>query len=200
MSISASGTFGGSMTFASWKGRAYVRQHVIPSNPKSAKQSGVRAMMSFLTKAWSAIAALSQATWEELAAQTNISDFNAFVSHNLQRWQSSLSPTQANPAAEASSALTVSTQTLTGGDGMVTVQLTPSGGTSIWGFIICRDLAEITAPSWANAVAVVNADGANQVTYVDSPLDAGTYHYRAAAFNTDGKLGAFHADGTATAS
>ena len=63
--------------------------------------------------------------------------------------------------------------------------------------IICRSTAEITTPGWANAIAVIQADGANKVTFVDSPLDTGTYHYRTAVFTDDGVCGAFKADGTA---
>ncbi len=38
MSVSASGSFASSMVFAGWKGRAYVRQLVIPMNPATAGQ------------------------------------------------------------------------------------------------------------------------------------------------------------------
>lgn len=42
MSVSATGAFAGSMVFAGWKGRAYVRQLVIPLNPRSAGQENSR--------------------------------------------------------------------------------------------------------------------------------------------------------------
>ena len=35
LSLDASGTVGGILTFSKWKGRPYVRTRVIPSNPKS---------------------------------------------------------------------------------------------------------------------------------------------------------------------
>ncbi len=199
MSIDASGTYGKSLVFAKWKGRNYVREHVKPSNPKTAKQIGVRSMLAFLAMSWNGLASLAKGTWTELAAQSSISPFNAFISANLKRWQNFAAPTQANPAAEASTGLTITTQTLTGGAGSVTIQLTPSAGTNISGYMIFRDIAEITAPSWDNCVAVIPADGANQVTFVDSPLAAGVYHYRAVAFNVDGKLGTVHADASSTA-
>jgi len=200
MSIAASGTYGKALTFATWKGRAYVRERVIPANPKSAKQTGVRAMMSFLAQAWSSLETVAKATWDELAAQKAISAFNAFGSETLSRWQNILTPTQAYPAANASTQLTVTTQNLTNGSGCVTVSITPSGSTNIWGMLVFRDTAEITAPSWANCVAVLPANGANAVSWVDSPLDAGTYHYRTAVFNDDGVMGEVKADATAVAS
>lgn len=42
MSVSASGAFASSMVFASWKGTSYVRQLVVPLNPKSAGQETAR--------------------------------------------------------------------------------------------------------------------------------------------------------------
>lgn len=197
MSIDASGTLGKTLTFAKWKGRNYVRERVIPANPKSALQTGVRSMMSFLSQMWQGIAALDKATWDTLAETKAISAFNAYVSENLTRWQNFFSPTEAFPAAEASTPLTITTQTLTGAAGYATVELTPSGASDIWGLLIFRDTAEITAPSWANCIAVIEADGANPVTHVDSPLAAGTYHYRSAVINTDGVIGTVKTDDTA---
>jgi len=197
MSVDASGKFGGSMVFAKWKGRNYVRQLVTPKNPKAAKQLGVRSMMGFLAAAWDALGAPAKASYVTAAAARSISTFNQYVSENLARWQLFSGPSQATPATEASSALTVTTMTLTGGAGFATIDITPSGATSIWGIAIFRDVAAITAPNWNNCVAVIPADGANAVSYTDSPLDAGTYHYRAAILNVDGKVGTVKADATA---
>jgi hypothetical protein len=198
MSMSASGTLGGTLVFSVWNGRAYVRKHVIPTNPKTAMQTGIRSMWKFLAKFWASISVPNKATWATIAAAQQFSNFNAFMQANMDRWQNFFAPTEANPAAEASTGLTVTTQTCTGSAGHATLSITPSGATSIWGIAIFRDIAEITTPSWANCIAVVDANGANAVTYVDSPLAAATYHYRTAVMNVDGKMGTVHADGTAT--
>jgi hypothetical protein len=196
MSIAASGTFGGTLVFSIWNGRAYVRERVIPTNPKSSMQTGVRSMWKFLSKFWTSIASNTKLTWATIAESQQISNFNAFMQYNMNRWQNFFAPTQGNPAAEASTPLTVTTQTLTGAAGYATIAITPSGSTSIWGMAIFRSTAEITAPSWANCIAVVEADGANAVTHVDSPLAASTYHYRTAVINTDGIMGTVKADAT----
>jgi hypothetical protein len=196
-SDTASGSIKGGLTFGAWKGRAYVRQTVTPANPKSAKQLGVRGMMRFLARAWAALSAPAKASWDTVAASKMISAYNAYLGENLMRWQEAKGPTQALPAAEASTPLTVSAHTYTGGQGCASLSLTPSGATNIWGFIIYRDTAEITTPNWDKSVAVVAANGANPVTYTDSPLEAGTYHYRAAVINSDGIIGTVLADATA---
>jgi hypothetical protein len=199
MSVDASGTYARTLTFSKWKGRNYVRERVIPANPKSAKQMGVRAMLKFLAQAWAAIGASPQASWAADAAAKSISPFNEYCSANLSRWQGVDGPTKTNPAAETSAPLTITTQTLTGGVGQVTVDVTPSAATDIWAIAIFRDTAAITTPNWTNCIAVVLANGASLVSYVDSPLVAGTYHYRTAAMNIDGIIGTVKADGTATA-
>lgn len=198
MSVDASGKFGGAMVFGKWKGRNTVRKLVTPANPKAAKQLGVRAVFGFCAAMWAAISAPNKATWEALGLSKSISAFNAYVSENCKRFQNMFGPTQANPAAEASTALTITTQTATGGVGEVTLSITPSGGTALWGYVIYRDSASITTPTWSLAVAMIEGDGANAVTFVDTPLEAGTYHYRVGTVQSDGVLGTVHADGSAT--
>jgi len=51
MSLSASGTFGNTLTASIWKGRPYMRQRVTPSNPSSAGQITVRKYLGSLAKA-----------------------------------------------------------------------------------------------------------------------------------------------------
>jgi hypothetical protein len=199
MSISASGTYAKTLVFSIWKGRPYVRERVIPMNPRAAKQLGVRAMFAFLTQAWTNLIAGEKDDYDEGALQKSISPFNEYLSQNLAAWQEFITPSKNWPAEAASTPLTVTTQTLTGGVGMITVQITPSGATAIWGLLIFRDTAEITVPSWANCIAALAANGANQVTHVDTPLDPGTYHYRTAVFNDDGIMGTVHADASASA-
>jgi hypothetical protein len=199
MSMDASGTVGKTITFGKWKGRHYVRARVIPNNPKSAGQLGVRSMFRFLATQWAVLSAPAKASYEAAALTKAISAFNQYVSENSLRWQAFTTPTQTTPAAEASTPLTITTAPLTGGIGQITMVITPSGGTAIWGYAIFRSTAEITTPSPANCVAVIEADGANAVTFLDSPLVAGTYHYRVCAFNTDGIKGTVLADASATA-
>jgi len=193
MSVDASGKFGGSMVFSKWKGRNYARQLVIPKNPKSAKQTGVRAMMKFLAKAWHGKVLPKWVGWTDAAASKMISTFNAFIGENLFRWQEFKGPTEVYPAAETANAITL-TQVVTPGQGFATIVNTPSGAGDNWGIAIFRDTAAITAPNWNLCVAVVTASGASAVSYTDSPLEPGTYYYRSVVFNTVGTLGTVCAD------
>ena len=77
MSVDASGKFGGSMVFAKWKGRNYVRQLVTPKNPKAAKQTGVRSMLAFLAPLWTGLSAPHKATYDDLALAKAIGELRA---------------------------------------------------------------------------------------------------------------------------
>lgn len=67
MSLDASGSIAGAITFSKWKGRNYVRQLVIPANPRTAGQQAARAavgaggrMTSFMEKESPAQVALNE--------------------------------------------------------------------------------------------------------------------------------------------
>lgn len=197
-SDTASGTFAKSLTFSGWKGRPYVRERVIPANPKAPKQVGVRSMMAFLATQWAIILATAGTTWHAAAMAKSISDFNEYVSANLKRWQNWQGPTIASPAAGTSAGQTITTQTLTGGVGQTNIALAWTTNAADWGIAILRSAAAITAPDWTQVIAVVPPTSAGVLTYIDTPLAAGTWHYRTAILNKDGVMGTVHADGTAT--
>lgn len=191
----AHGQLAHSLVFAKWKGRNYTRQYVTPNNPKAAKQVGVRAMFRYLTQWWANSA--NRADWDALAAQKEISAFNAYIQFNMNLWDDSDPPSDAYPNAQTACTVTVSTFTTTGEQGAVNISATPSGGVGHEAVIIFRDDAEITVPSRTKVIAVLQTNGASAVTHVDSDLEAGTYHYRAAFINLAGGMGTVKADQTA---
>jgi len=193
MSVDASGKFGGVMVFAKWKGRNYARQLVTPMNPKSAKQTGVRAMMAFVSAIWFGLTAGNKLTWADLATTKEISPFNAFVSECLSRWQMFKSPAKEFPAVETANAITT-TQVCTPGQGFCSIVNTPSAAGDNWGVAIFRATAAITVPNWNNCIAVIPADGATAISYTDSPLEPDDYYYRSVFFNTVGLKGTVCAD------
>jgi len=194
MSLDAKGTLASTIVFSHWKGRSYARQRVIPLNPKSAKQLGVRAMLTFLADAWASLSTANKDTYHDAAEARAISEFNEYTSQNLLRHQQNKAPSKATPPAEASGACVITSAPLTGHQGYADAVVTPATNANIWGVMVFRDPAAITVPSWANCVAVVYRATVAAFTFVDSPLAAGTYHYRFAQFNIDGVLGTVLAD------
>lgn len=55
LSLDASGSVANTMTFSKWKGINYLRQRVVPANPKTAGQKVVRGVLGTLSKACTAV-------------------------------------------------------------------------------------------------------------------------------------------------
>jgi hypothetical protein len=94
MSLDASGTLADTITFSKWKGRNYVRERVIPSNPKSGAQTGRRAMFKFLSQNWAGVSAGDQTSWQTLADELVASPFNAYMRQNMANWHNFLAPSE----------------------------------------------------------------------------------------------------------
>lgn len=199
MSIEASGTYAKTLVYAKWKGRSYCRERVIPNNPRSALQTAVRAMMAYASNRWASIPALDQASWEEGALALEISPFNLFVKTALDRWQLTEAPSDNATPGAGGGDLVIGTITRTGNEGYATLGGTPNVTTAAdaVGVVILRSTAEITAISWANAIAIIPVTPDEAWLYTDSPLAAGTYHYRFAYISAEGELGTADADDTA---
>lgn len=200
MSFEASGTIAKIATFSKWKGRPYVRQRVTPANPQSALQVSVRQMMKFLSQAWVGVGSTPQGTWEDLAAASQISPFNAFIGRNAARWREFQAPAQTYPAPETGTLPVATLDSATGGPSYIDLAFTITTLNDIWGAIIYRSTSGTFTPSRANAIAVIEIDGTGALTYTDSGLDAGTYYYDANFFTKEGVLGPDEGevDGTAT--
>ena len=181
MSYDASGTVASSITFARWKGRAYVRRWAKPSNPQSALQIYNRSLMKFLSQAWASIGAVAKATWDTLADAGKFSAFNACIKSNMSAWQSTLHPLDAAGATRSTTALQA-TLAVTGGVGMATVVITPSATADPWGYIIYRKLAGAPTGTPDEVCAVVPDVGGAGATYIDAGLAAGVWHYKVTQF------------------
>jgi len=193
LSLSASGSIAGSMTYANWKGIPYVRALVKPSNPKSGPQVGVRAMFKFLAQIWNGLTDADKATWETMAKQMNASPFNAFMRFNQRRWRDFNTPSMETPAAEISTPSSLMTGVATPDVRSITLAITHGTTPPDWGVAIFRSLTGTFSLAFSNCIAVVPVDGSGDAEYVDSPLAPDTYYYNTVGFNDDGIEGA---DGT----
>lgn len=81
-----SGQAGKAGVFASWKGRQYRRSYVIPSNPKTAKQTTVRDNLANAISRWHQYITVQRQAYSYMAAGLVMSGFNLFVS----RWQKAM--------------------------------------------------------------------------------------------------------------
>lgn len=192
-SMAASGTIAKAATFATWKGRPYVRQRVIPANPKSAAQKGVRAMFKFLSQIWNGLSAADKATWEDRAKTAVISTFNAFMAFNQSRWRDFNGPTKQYPPTEVGTEPTGPTGVATPDGRTMKITITDGANAPDYAYAIFRSLTGTFALSWANCIAVIPWDSGGTTDYIDSPLEPDTYYYNAIGYLDTGLEGA---DGT----
>lgn len=198
MSLDASGSVAGTLTFSKWKGRGYVRQLVIPANPKTVLQVSTRAIMKFLSQAWGTdVDPTEQASYNTGAAADSISPFNEYIRQNLQRWTQFLPPSQATPAAATGTAPTfTSAPAATGGVGQVTIGWDVNLLNQAWGMFVFRSQTTGFTPARDNLVAVTPQLDTAAQTLVDTGLPVGTYYYNFIPFSDTGKL--FTATGQST--
>jgi len=83
LSFGAAGQIGKSMVFAKWRGRSYVRRHVIPANPQTAEQSLTRDTFGWLQAVWKIAPSLLTAPWLAYSTGKVLTDRNAFTKFNL---------------------------------------------------------------------------------------------------------------------
>jgi hypothetical protein len=187
MSMDASGTVAGTVTFAKWKGRNYVRQTVTPANPRSAAQTAVRATFAALVALWKADTANLTAAFDGLAKAKNISAFNAFVGFNQQQASKGFfiannpAPTGAAPASAPTGANVVVSGKY------AVIDWTEPATADVWALAVYRKLGSAPTGIQNELVGVV-MDAAT--SYQDGPLIAGNYFYALASISDEGGRGA----------
>ncbi len=192
LSLDASGTIGDAITFSKWKGRHYIRQRVIPANPKSGLQVGFRSMFAFLAQNWAALTAPNKATWNDLADAAVISNFNAYMGANQDRWRRFNSPTVQTPATETDSVGTYTAGTPAATGGVASIVIAHTIDLLInenWGLMIFKGTTGFST-ALSNCVAVILSDTVDVAySFLDSPLAAATYYYNCRLFTLDGVMG-----------
>jgi hypothetical protein len=187
LSLDASGSTAGAITFSKSKGRNYVRQLVIPNNPKSAKQVGVRAMMKYLAQLWPTIAADAKASWADLAAAKNLNPFNAFTAQNLARWQKNKAPTHAYPATELKECWGINQLTITKYQNYAEITISLVLDPNRSAIAIYYDPEEMPKLNWAQAIAIVPATTDEQhLTYKHQTPETAPGQYGVVPMSDDG--------------
>lgn len=186
LSIGASGTIANTLTFSRWKGRPYVRQRVIPANPKSGAQVGVRSFMRWGSQHWASLTTANQATWEGLADASAISPFNAFIGAGQTNARNFLGYRRQNPAESSTPAGIPTAELATAVTRGLSITWTDPAAGDIFGVILYRALTTGFTPAPSNVIRVVDA---GVELYIDTPLTPDTYFYVLNTFDFAGTLG-----------
>lgn len=198
-SIDASGTVAGAIVFSRWKGRNVVRRHAVPANPRSGGQLSIRAMMTFLSQYWDDLTAAQQADWDERAAASNISPFNAFCSYNLERWGTNLLPSIEYPALESDTPGTIANEVATAQSRSILLSDDVTVLGQNWGILVYRSLTTGLTGTRNQLVKIIPAITATTYTWLDFPLTVGVaQYYKFKSFSIEGAEGTLSAEVTAT--
>ncbi|MFA5715989.1 MAG: hypothetical protein WC998_09625 [Candidatus Paceibacterota bacterium] len=100
-SIQASGQFGKTMIFERWKGRSYAKVYKVPTVRRTDSQRAVRAIMKWLTWAWTVANDEQKETWNQLALEANVSPIAAYLKYNFNLWWTGWYSTLAYPEERA---------------------------------------------------------------------------------------------------
>lgn len=186
MSLDASGTLADAITFSKWKGRNYVRERVIPGNPKSGAQTGRRSMFKFLTQAWAANSAGRKATWKTLGEDLIASSFNGFLSFNMRRWHNFLTPVMEYPAGEINAG---SANVLTAAvweENRIKLTFDAVAIVFDWGVNIFAKEAGAVTPAVGNCIITHLRDDPAIYDVYWTPPKVATWHFDSIVFSNDG--------------
>lgn len=193
--MGASGTIGKLMTFSTWKGIPYVRRRVIPKNPKTSAQIGMRSAMQWGSQEWGQLASAVQDTWAALAATGTMSNFNAFIKAGQGNARNNLGYQQSYPNVPADDPVNTADFAASAVERQVHLTWTDGVEAANFGMIIYRSTTMGFTPSPQNMIKWVDM-GVEE--YFDNPGAAGTYYYSCKTFATDAKLSAAATEVNAT--
>jgi hypothetical protein len=87
LAFDARGSIGKTIVYSTWRGRNYVRRHVIPANPQTGPQMSNRDIFRWLQQAWKEAAGQVQDNWFAAARGRPVTDRNLFTQFNLKALQ-----------------------------------------------------------------------------------------------------------------
>lgn len=177
MSLGASGSLAKTLVASKWKGRPYMRQHVVPANPQSAAQSTTRNTFANASEMWKLGGPLLVAPWNRFASGQVLSGRNAFQGRFVldNRGAADLSALVFSPGAKGG--LPADSMVVTPGVGTLTVDVTepaiPTGWTLAAAIVAAvKDQDPETGTLWNS---VEGQDAATPFQVVLSSLDAVLY-------------------------
>jgi len=144
------------IVFSVWKGRAYLRERVVPANPRTEDQTTQRDFLAKTVAWWHDLKATFKDACDELGATWSVSGFNAFTARNLKDFADAVDErimplnSPVNP---------IDTLVAATGDGAAgTIDLTWTQGESVTGQKCYACVEKTSTPAGQGAIAVIDTD------------------------------------------
>lgn len=184
-SFDASGSLASTLTFSKWKGRPYVRQLVIPSNPNTISQQGNRAIVRYTSQDWANLSGTNQGLWNGVGASDSITGLDAWVRNSARRKPNDQAVLQAPAQPAGTTPGPPLTPAATGGKGQVTLTWTNTVTGTLFTTAIHRGSTGFT-PGPGNLIRLVPS---TTLTLVITGLTPATYFFKLRHGNIGGIYG-----------
>lgn len=83
LSFGARGQIAKTMVSSKWRGISYMRQYVVPGNPRTTAQQGVRKLFAYMREMWKLAPGGVTAAWNAFAAGRPFLGLNKFIGENV---------------------------------------------------------------------------------------------------------------------
>lgn len=143
LSLGGSGTIGGTVTFAKWRGVPYARQRVTPANPQTTAQQQTRNTFAMLREFWKRLEADGRNPWDAFATGRKFIGLNAFVGENIRLilGDADMNNFEGSPGANGGFGLTSVSAAQGGGSGELDVTIVPPSLPTGWSVTECVAMA-----------------------------------------------------------
>jgi len=169
LSFGATGQVAKSQVYSTWKGRAYVRRHVVPSNPQTAEQSLTRNAFSWLQQVYKFAPAEITDAWDAYINGRVMTGRNAFTKQNLPTLRPAVDLSAFVMSPGALGGMPPATFTVTPGNDQLTLALTlptniPTGWVSpLAVFAVIKDQDPQSAAEYTITAMTDAADPYSQI-------------------------------------
>jgi len=165
-----------------WKFRPTATRKTPPTTPPTPDQIGIRACISYAFRVWWTLAAWEHATYANGQSKT-------YLQVQMDRWAANHGPTRTCPGSNDVGPDAIDEDNYVAGRGQCLCRVKPASATQLAAVIIFRSAQEITVPGRHNALVFIATASTDWITWLDSPLAPGTYHYRSATLDRAGRIG-----------
>jgi len=132
LSFGGLGTIGKVAVYSKWKGRPYVRQYVIPGNPKTAGQTLTRNTFGWANSVWKIGGSLLRAPWDRFATGQVLTGRNAFMGRAVEDLRSEVDLLLMTLSPGAKGGLAPVSQVLVAGSLQITSTVTAPAAPTGW--------------------------------------------------------------------
>lgn len=121
LSFGASGQIAKTQVYSTWKGIPYVRRYAIPANPRTADQTEVRSVFSYLNDVWKFAPTLMVEAYDAYASGQPLTGRNGLIKQNLAALQTATDVADFVFSPGAKSGIALAGLSLTPGTDKITV-------------------------------------------------------------------------------